>query len=173
MTESKFKEVKPAEIQGNPFHMIDKQWFLITAGNLKSFNTMTASWGGMGILWNKPVAFCFVRPQRYTYQFMEKSDTFTMSFLGKEHRDKLNFCGKYSGRDVDKIQKTGLLPVETKEGLVYFEQADLVMECRKIYFSDLDPSHFLDPSIQKNYPINDYHRLYIGEIQKCLVKITV
>lgn len=170
MTDNLFTEIRPSEIKGNPFQMIDKEWFLITAGNLDNFNTMTASWGSLGILWNKPVVFCFVRPQRYTYQFMEKSESFSLCFFGKEFRSELNFCGKYSGRDIDKIEYTGFKPLEAQNGSVFFEQAHLVLECKKLYFSDIDPSHFLDPTIQKNYPINDYHRMYIGEIQKCMVK---
>jgi flavin reductase (DIM6/NTAB) family NADH-FMN oxidoreductase RutF len=167
MTDASFKEINPYEISGNTFQMIDKQWFLITAGNIRKFNTMTASWGTFGILWNKPVVFCFVRPHRYTYQFMEGSDLFTMCFLEKNYRSVLNFCGKNSGRDVDKIAHTGLKPRETPGGSVYFEQAELVLECRKLYFSDLDPSHLLDPAILKNYPANDFHRFYIGEIISC------
>lgn len=170
MTEPLFKEINPAEISGNTFQMIDKQWFLITAGTIRKCNTMTASWGAFGILWNKPVVFCFVRPHRFTYQFMESSEMFTLSFLDSKYRSKLNFCGKHSGRDIDKIAHTGLTPIETPLGSIYFEQAELVMECRKLYFSDLDPSHFLDQAILKNYPINDFHRLYIGEIINCLKK---
>jgi flavin reductase (DIM6/NTAB) family NADH-FMN oxidoreductase RutF len=171
MTEPLFRETDPTEIQGNPFQMIDKQWFLLTAGNLQNFNTMTASWGTMGILWNKPVVFCFVRPQRYTYKFMESADQFTLCFLGRGNRSILNYCGKFSGRDVDKIKSTGLIPRETPGGSIYFEQAELVFECKKLYFSDLDPTHFLDPSIFGNYPLNDFHRFYIGEIVKCLQKV--
>lgn len=171
MTEPIFNEIRPTEIQGNTFQQIDKQWFLLTAGNKQNFNTMTASWGTFGILWNKPVVFCFVRPHRFTYNFMETSDQFTLSFLGEEHRKTLNFCGTYSGRDVDKVESTGLIPIETQEGAIYFEQAELVLVCHKLYFSDLDPSHFLDPSILRNYPTHDFHRLYIGEIRKCLQKI--
>ena len=170
MTEPIFNEIRPTEIQGNTFQRIDKQWFLLTAGNKQNFNTMTASWGTFGILWNKPVVFCFVRPHRYTFQFMESSGLFTLSFLDKEHRRTLNFCGKYSGRDVDKISSTGLIPRETREGSIYFEQAELALECRKLYFADLDPSHFLDPSILKNYPAKDFHRVYIGEIITCFKK---
>jgi flavin reductase (DIM6/NTAB) family NADH-FMN oxidoreductase RutF len=170
MSESLFKEVNPYDIQGNAFKMIDKQWFLITAGTLDNFNTMTASWGTLGILWNKPVFICFIRPQRFTYEFMEASLHFTISFLPKEYRDALNFCGKYSGRDVDKMGSTGLTPIESAGGAIYFEQAELVLECSKLYFSDLDPSHFLDSSILKNYPKEDFHRLYIGEITHSFAK---
>lgn len=150
--------------------MLDKEWMLITAGDIKSFNTMTASWGGFGILWGKPVGYCVIRPQRYTYQFMEKTDRYTLSFYGEEHRAALNLCGGTSGRDGDKAAKAGLTPVEGEQGGVYFSQARLVMECVKIYFNDLDPKNFLDPSISQNYRDKDYHRLYVGEIKNCLVK---
>jgi flavin reductase (DIM6/NTAB) family NADH-FMN oxidoreductase RutF len=163
-----FKIIDPKLISDNPFKLIDKEWMLITAGGIDSFNTMTASWGGFGILWNKPVVFCFVRPVRYTYKFMEKSDYFSASFFTMEYRDALNFCGKYSGRDVDKIKATGLTPIASPNESVYFDQARLVLECRKLYFSDINPEHFLLPEINRNYPNADYHRMYIGEITNCL-----
>ena len=140
---------------------------LVTAGEIESFNTMTASWGGFGILWNKPVVFCFVRPVRHTYIFMEKSGYFTASFFGKEYLEALNFCGKYSGRDVDKIKATGLTPISSPAGSVYFNEARLLLECRKLYFSDIDPENFMLPEININYPKADYHRMYIGEIISC------
>ncbi len=141
---------------------------LITAGNIKSFNTMTASWGGLGVLWNKNVAFIFIRPQRYTYGFAERSGFFTLSFFGEEYRDALNFCGSHSGRDVNKMEHTGLIPVETDRGNVYFSQARTVMECRKLYAGDILPEQFIDRALEKKiYPSKDYHRFYIGEIVKC------
>jgi flavin reductase (DIM6/NTAB) family NADH-FMN oxidoreductase RutF len=167
MNDIPFKLIDPELITDNPFKLIDKEWMLITAGGIESFNTMTASWGGFGILWNKPVVFCFVRPVRYTYQFMEKSDYFTTSFFVREYRKVLNYCGKYSGRDVDKIKATGLTPVSSPGGSVYFDEARLVLECRKLYFSDINPEHFLLPEINRNYPNADYHRMYIGEIISC------
>ena len=170
MTEHSFIEIKPADIVGNPFQMIDEEWFLLTAGSAGKFNTMTASWGGVGILWNKAVVFVFVRPQRFTYQFMETNELFSLSFFEESERKALNFCGKYSGRDKDKVAATGLIPAETADGAIYFTQARLFIQCRKIYYGDLDPAHFLMPSIQKNYPKNDYHRMYIGEIEKCFSK---
>ncbi len=164
------KLISPEEINKNTFHLIDKDWMLITAGVLTDFNTMTASWGGFGILWNQAVTFIFVRPQRYTYEFLEKYDHFTLSFFDKSHRKMLNYCGKYSGRDKDKVKETGLVPVETPGKNIYFEQADMVLECRKIYYNDILPENFLDPLIIKNYPENDFHRLYIGSIQNCWIK---
>jgi flavin reductase (DIM6/NTAB) family NADH-FMN oxidoreductase RutF len=156
------------DITDNTFKLIADDWMLITAGNLKSFNTMTASWGTFGELWHKKVCFCFVRPVRHTYQFMEKSDTFTLSFFEEKFRQALKYCGHHSGRDVDKTAQTGLTPVTTGAGSVCFEEARLVIECRKIYIHDLDPGNFLDPSIEKNYPEKDYHRMYIGEVVQVL-----
>lgn len=170
MSHASFIKISPTLISDNPFQLIDKEWMLITAGELLSFNTMTASWGGFGILWNKPVVFCFVRPVRYTYQFLEESAFFTATFFDRKYRKALNFCGANSGRDIDKMAATGLTPLASSNGSVYFEQAKLVLECRKLYFSDIDPAHFLVPEINKNYPMADYHRMYIGEIVSCMQK---
>lgn len=163
-----FKEIKPTELDENDFRLIGERWMLISAGDKQKFNTMTASWGGMGVLWNKNVAFCFIRPQRYTYEFVEKSDMFTLSFFGECYRDMLNLCGSKSGRDMDKIKATGLIPIHS-DGTVYFEQAEIVVVCRKIYFHDFNPANFLDVNIDKNYPSKDYHRMYVGEIKKILI----
>lgn len=170
MTQNDFHKIKPKAISQNPFGLIDDDWFLLTAGTPQSFNTMTASWGGMGILWNKQVVFCFVRPQRYTFEFMETNDIFTMSFFNENYRAALNLCGKVSGRNVDKISETSLTPVKSPEGSLFFEESKLMFECRKIYFSDINPENFLLEAIQKNYPKKDYHRMYIGEIISCFEK---
>lgn len=167
---SNFTEISPEQLNESAFKLIGSDWMLITAGGIDSFNTMTASWGGLGQIWNKNVCYCVIRPQRYTYEFMEKSDYFTLSFYEEKHRSALEFCGSNSGRDVDKIKGTGLTPVQTKNGAVYFDQARIVLECRKIYFQDIDPAGFLDPTIAGNYPARDYHRMYVGEIVKCMVR---
>ena len=139
---------------------------LITAGNIDKYNMMTASWGGFGILWDMEVCFCFIRPTRYTYNFMEKETYFTICFFDEEHRDVLDFCGTKSGRDINKMSYDKLTPYTGSMGNVYFTEARMIIECRKIYFQDIDPGNFLKPGIGKNYPIKDYHRLYIGEIIK-------
>ncbi len=167
MTINEFRKIEPKDINKNPFTLIDDDWFLLTAGNLNGFNTMTASWGGMGILWNKPVVFCFVRPQRYTFKFMESNEFFTMSFFDEKYRDALNLCGTKSGRQTDKIKSTGLKPIESPKGSIFYEQAELMIECRKLYFSDVIPEHFQVEGIHANYPKKDYHRMYIGEITSC------
>lgn len=170
MTYNDLQKIEPSEINQNPFILIDDDWFLLTAGNIKTFNTMTASWGGMGILWNKPVVFCFVRPHRYTYKFMESEKNFTMSFFNERYREALKFCGKVSGENTDKMKATGLKPIESPSGSVFYEEAKLMIECKKLYFSDLNPEHFLVEGINSNYPKNDYHRMYIGEIISCYKK---
>jgi flavin reductase (DIM6/NTAB) family NADH-FMN oxidoreductase RutF len=133
------------------------------------FNTMTASWGGLGVLWERKVATCFIRPTRYTYEFAERSQYFALSFFNEKHRRALTYCGTHSGRHSDKAKEAGLTPVK-EGGFVYFEEARLVLACRKIYAQDIDPGRFLDPKIDDMYPQKDYHRMYIGEIVKCLVQ---
>lgn len=166
-----FTKIEPSEIQSNPFKLVGADWMLITAGPSDVYNTMTASWGGMGVFWNRNVIWCVIRPQRYTYEFMEKADTFTLSFFDEEYRDALVLCGTKSGRDIDKAAATGLTPVDGNlEDTTAFKEARLVIECRKIYFQDLVPKNFVDPSIDENYPQKDYHRMYFGEIINCWVK---
>ncbi|MBN1118860.1 MAG: flavin reductase family protein [Bacteroidales bacterium] len=163
--ENIFKQIQTDDLNINPFKLIGDEWFLLTAGNRNSFNTMTASWGTMGEFWNKPVAICFIRPNRHTYEFAEESDVFSLSFVGNENKDILRFCGSKSGRDTDKIKETGLKPVILKNEGVSFEQAHLVIECRKIYFDDIKPVFIIPDNIDDSiYPNKDYHRMYIGEV---------
>lgn len=166
-----YREIQPSEIGENVFKAVGADWMLITAGSLESFNTMTASWGGLGVIWGRNICWCVIRPNRYTYEFMEAADVFTLSFFEEKYREALKYCGSNSGRDVDKAKATGLTPVRgVLEGTTCFDEAKLVLECRKIYFQDIDPGHFLDPAIENNYPNRDYHRMYIGEIMNCRVK---
>jgi flavin reductase (DIM6/NTAB) family NADH-FMN oxidoreductase RutF len=164
-----FHEIKPEEISDNPFTLVGKDWMLITAGTRESFNTMTGAWGGLGIMWDKRVSYCVVRPTRHTYEFLEKSLFYTLSFLEEQYRDILVYCGTRSGRDVNKVAETGLTPVFHDEG-VYFAEARLVLQCRKIYFQDISPDNFRDPAINDFYPLKDYHRMYVGEILHCLAR---
>ncbi len=137
---------------------------------MQSFNFMTASWGGFGHLWDRNVCFIYVRPSRYTFEFLKKNRNFTLSFFEEVYRDKLDLCGSYSGRDTDKVKMTGFTPVESDAGSVFFKEARLVFFCRKIYHQDLDPANFADDTIMKAYPEGDYHRLYAGEIQGCIAR---
>jgi len=163
-----FIEIKPETITLNPFELIGQGWMLITGGTLDKHNTMTASWGGLGVLWGKNVAFCFIRPGRYTFEFIESNDYFTLSFFEERFRPALVVCGGKSGRDIDKDAETGLLAQPTPEGAVYYREASLVLVCRKLYDHDFDPNHFLTADIDLNYPEKDYHRMYVGEIVRAL-----
>lgn len=159
------KRIDVKDIGQNVFSAIGAQWMLLTAGDKSACNTMTASWGGMGVLWGKNVVTVYVRPQRYTYEFMEKGDYFTVAFFGEEHREALKLCGSKSGRDVDKVRECGFTVAYGPGDAPYFQEAELVMVCKKLYFDDIEPGHFLDGDIDgKNYAAKDYHRMYIGEI---------
>ena len=165
----KFAPIPVKDLDDNVFKLIGDDWMLITAGDRDNFNTMTASWGSLGILWHLPVAVCFVRPGRYTFEFMESSDLFTLCFLEDQYRDILQFCGTRSGKDVDKVAETGLIPLFTEAGNVYFEQCKLVLECRKLYADWLTEDGFrVENLADKNYPGKDFHKFYIGEIVSCL-----
>lgn len=164
-----FTEINCENLNMNAFKSIGKDWMLITSGNKEKFNTMTASWGSMGVLWNKNIATVFVRPQRYTFEFLEKNDIYTLSFFGGNFKKELVFCGKNSGNNVDKIKSTGLIPI-FDDDFTFFSQAKLVFVCKKIYSDFIKPDNFLDDSIKINYENNDYHKMYVGEIMKCLVK---
>ena len=151
----------------NPFELIGQQWMLITAGDKRSFNTMTASWGGLGWLWNKPVAFIFVRPERYTHDFLETSDKVTLAFFPEACREALNICGTKSGRDCDKVKLAGLTPVVLKSGAVSFSEARLTVEGRKLFKSDMKEEDFLDKEILKKcYTTAGLHSVYILEIER-------
>ena len=165
-----YNEISIKDLQLNPFEKIGKEWMLITAGNKDKFNTMTASWGGLGVLWNKDVAFTFIRPSRYTFEFTEKEKYFSLCFFAEEHRDTLMFCGRNSGRDCDKIKETGLTPIFI-DGVPCFEEASLILICKKMYAQEMSDACALCQEVKKHYGENEpYHTLYVGEIVKTLVK---
>ncbi len=163
-----WKTLEPGELGDNVFDLVGRTWMLITAGSPGAYNTMTASWGCLGVLWRRPVAVCFVRPTRHTFGFIDAAANFTLSFFPESCREILDFCGSHSGRDTDKAAATGLRPEEMEGGTVSFEQARLALVCRKLYSQDFDPRLFLDPEIEDLYPNKDYHRVFIGEITRCL-----
>lgn len=167
---SNFTEIHVSSLSDNFFTRIGKEWMLITAGNKSSFNTMTASWGGTGFLWNKNIAITFIRPSRYTYDFVDHNEYYTLSFFGGKMKEELTFCGRNSGRDVDKIKETGLVPV-FDEKAPYFEQADLVIVCKKLYKQPMNRESFIDKELAESiYPDGAYHHTFIGEIVKVLKK---
>jgi len=178
---SGFRTIRPEETSGNPFSLIGHDWMLVTAANPgeglrggADYNTMTASWGGLGILWGKPVAYVFVRPQRHTFGFIEANERLTLSFFGEEYRDALNFCGTKSGRDYDKAAECGLTPVSEsgEDGrAVWFEEAKLVLVTRKLYAKPFDASAFTGDGADRFYPAGDFHTAYVCAIEKVLEKV--
>jgi flavin reductase (DIM6/NTAB) family NADH-FMN oxidoreductase RutF len=148
-------------------HSFNTQWMLLTAGKNTpgGFNTMTVSWGGLGVIWNKPLAMVVVRPSRFTFTFMESHDSFTLSAFPGEYKDQLTLCGTRSGRAVDKVKTSGLTPTPSSViDAPGFDEAELILECRKMYYADIEPGHFLADHIEANYGGRDYHRMYFGEI---------
>ena len=160
------QELDPKRLEENVFSLFDDQWTLITAGTPEHCNTMTASWGGLGVLWHKNVATIYVRPQRYTYEFLETSEYFTLSFFDEAWRQQLSYCGTVSGREADKVAPCGFHIGAAGEA-PYIQEARLVLVCKKRYWDDLDPAH-MDSEALEHYD-NDYHRMYIGEIVKVLI----
>jgi flavin reductase (DIM6/NTAB) family NADH-FMN oxidoreductase RutF len=145
----------------------NQRWLLLTSGDFAAghFNTMTVGWGSLGIMWGKPFAQVVVRPIRYTHGFMEQYDTFTLCAFPEAHRRALQLLGTRTGRDGNKIADSGLTPIaSTQVAAPGFAEADLIIECRKMYWQDMDPAHFLDPDIDKHYPGKHYHRIYFGEV---------
>lgn len=164
------REIDIKNLDFNPFVKIGKEWMLITAGNEEKFNTMTASWGGVGVLWNKDVAFTFIRPCRYTYQFTEKEEMFSLCFFSESYRDALTLCGRKSGKDCDKIKEAGLTPTFI-DGVPCFEEADLVIICRKMYAQEMNKDCAYSEEAAKHYGEDEpYHTFYVGEIIKAYTK---
>ncbi|APF21394.1 flavin reductase family protein [Clostridium butyricum] len=164
------KEIKHENFQENAFEMIGKDWLLITAEKDGKVNTMTASWGGVGILWNKKVAYIFIRPQRYTKEFVDFSDRLSVCVLPNSYRKELAYLGNVSGKDEDKISNANL-KVQKYEDVPYFDEARLTLICRKLYAQDLKEECFIEKDIiDKWYPEKDYHTMYVVEIEKILSK---
>ena len=165
-----FENTDPKTLDLNPFKEIGDRWMLITAGDSAKANTMTASWGGVGVLWNKNVVTCYVRPQRYTREFIDSQEYFSVSFFPDNFRKQLVYCGRVSGRDEDKIAGAGLT-VRSDNKAPYFEEAETVLICKKIYVGEIKPEGIQYPELDSaNYPAKDYHIVYIGEIVEALRK---
>lgn len=167
---SKFLEVKSEEFDQSTFKLIGKDWMLITAEKDGKANTMTASWGGLGIMWGLDVAYIVLRPQRFTKEFVDGSDTFSLTFFDENMRKTLGYLGTVSGRDENKIEKSNLTVLH--EGQTpYFEEAKVALFCKKLYAQEFKPEHFIAQELNKKwYPDSDHHTLYIAEVTKILVK---
>ena len=162
------KEIDISSLSLKPFEKIGKEWMLITAGNEEKHNTMTASWGGLGVLFGKNVSFIFVRPQRYTKEFVDSNDGYSLCFFDESYRKALNLCGTASGRDIDKDKECGFT-VDFIEGVPYYKEAKLVIICKKVYQQTMEEKCFLNEKVLNNiYPEKDFHDIYVGEIVKIL-----
>ncbi len=164
-----FKKVDPKTLDQNVFSAIGDQWMLITAGTREKCNTMTASWGALGVLWGVPTATVYIRPQRYTKRFVDENEYFTLSFFSEDWRKQLNLCGTKSGRDIDKVKECGFTVAEGEGGAPYFEQAELVLVCRKRMAVPMDPAA-MPEDVKEKWYTGDYHTMYWGEIVEALVK---
>ena len=165
-----FEKLELSELQMNPFDEIGQHWLLISAKKEGVVNTMTASWGQVGHLWGKNVATVYIRPQRYTKEFIDASDKLSLSVLDEEYRKTLSYLGSVSGRDEDKIAKSGLTVAHTDD-IPYFAEANTVITGKKLYAQEYRPECFIDSSLdEKWYPQKDYHTMYILEIEKILVR---
>ena len=159
-----FQRIDPRQLKDNVFSLIGDQWMLVTAGTEEACNTMTASWGGLGVLWGAPAATCYIRPQRYTKEFMDREEYFTLAFFDETYRKALSLCGSKSGREVDKVKECGFTVRTAACGAPYFEQARLVLVCRKRFVQEMDPACIPQDVKEKWYPEKDYHTMYSGEI---------
>lgn len=159
------REITIDDFNVNAPVIIGREWMLLTSGTKEHCNTMTASWGGIGHLWNKNVAFIFIRPQRYTYEFVEQNEYLTISFYDSKYKNELKVLGTVSGRDVDKIKKVNFHPLEVDES-VAFEEAKYILKCRKLYADDIKEDKIMDEQVKACYPSKDYHRMYVVEIEK-------
>lgn len=163
------KVIDVYQLQLQPQKLFQTQWVLLTAGDYAKddFNTMTIGWGAIGRMWSLPFAFVAVRHSRYTFEFMEQYDTFTLTAFPPEYHDALNLLGNRSGRDGDKISAAGLTPIPSNVvAAPGFAEAEIIVECQKMYADDLNPAHFLNENIYRHYPDRDFHRIYYGEILK-------
>lgn len=181
------RKIDVKELNDNFFEAIGEEWMLVTAGTVGHFNLMTASWGGIGWLWNKPVAFVFIRPERYTYEFAEQGEYITLSFLGtgREAREIHKICGSKSGRDINKVEACGLSVEPVGQGAVAYGQSRLVLVGRKLYADDLKPECFADTGMRDRWYgsggdakkpdsgiTNGYHRIYVLEITEAYINAT-
>ena len=162
-----YRKIEPAAISGNPFEMIGKEWALVSAKKADgTVNTMTVSWGSMGVLWSKNVVQIYLRPQRYTKEFVDQAGRFTLSFYGEGAKKELGYLGKVSGREEDKIKTVGFTPKMFGQAPA-FEQAELVLDCQVLYTQTIDPAGFMPGTDcdEKWYPNKDYHIVYVARIE--------
>lgn len=165
-----FKEINIKDLKESATELFDSRWGLLCAGDKNAYNMMTISWGMLGELWSRDVCTVFVRPQRYTYKFTEKDSHFTVSFFPGKYKKALSLCGTKSGRDIDKTKEAGLTAYRDGD-YTAFEEAEIIICCKKLYSQKLDENGFFDKTvISESYPDRDYHTVYVCEIEKVLIK---
>lgn len=165
-----FQPITVEQLDVNPFVKIGKDWALVTAGSAEKCNTMTVSWGGVGVLWGKNVAFIFIRESRYTKEFLDGGDFFSVSFPAEKYREALNLCGSKSGRDIDKFKEAGLTPA-FRHGIPYIDEANIVLLCSKMAAVPMAENSFTDKNIMKKwYGDGDMHTMYVGEIIEVMAR---
>lgn len=166
------KEIKPEEINDNLIKLIGHDWMLVTAGDKSDFNMMTASWGGAGFLWAKPVATIYVRPERFTHEYIEKTNRFTLTFFPESMRKTLALMGSESGRTYDKMQEPTLSPIELPSGQIAFDEACLILDCNILYKDTLNADKFIDKQPLENWygEKGGLHDMYIAEIKHAWIK---
>lgn len=165
-----YKSISPDKIPGNIIKLLRDDWMLITAGNDQQFNMMTAGWGGLGMMFGKPVAFCFIAPTRFTYQLMEKNDTYTLSFYTEAYRDALKICGSKTGKSADKVKETGLTPITTPAGSKAFSEAWMIIECRKTVAQSITPEAITNAALKEEWSTKQLYKMFVGEIVNVWVK---
>ena len=171
----RYQKIEANALPDNVTDLIHKQWMLVTAGNKDSFNSMTASWGAMGCMWERPSLFMVIRNSRYTYRLLQQEESFTIGFLPEQYRPALRICGTKSGRDTDKVAETGLSPLTTPLGLISFAEARMIMECKKMFVQELDYAN-LTESYKAEVMHESYeketakHQLFIAEILNIWIK---
>lgn len=173
--QSRYDKIEASDLPDNVIQLIGKEWMLVTAGTKNSYNTMTASWGGIGYIWERPSTFIFIRDTRYTYQFLQREESFTLSFFDEKYRNALRICGTRSGRDTNKIEEAGLSPLETPSGLMSFGEARMIIECKKMFVQELDYANLTAPyktKIMEEAYKNESskHQMFISEITNIWVK---
>lgn len=165
------KKIEIQDFNENVFKLIGDDWLLINTYNEEKVNSMTASWGGMGVLWNKEVAYIFIRPQRYTQELLPNNEYFSLSVMGEEYRDVLNYLGSVSGRDENKLEKANLAVTKDENGAPIIEEARLNIMVRKLFCQQMTEDAFADKDlVDINYPNKDFHFVYVLEILKIIEK---
>ncbi len=165
-----FQDVTPDYMECNPFEKIGKEWMLVTAGDEEKANTMTASWGGMGVMWGKNVVYVVIRQSRYTKEFIDKQGSFSLSFLGEKHRNMLKYLGSVSGRTEDKLKEANV-ELNYKNGVPFVDQGNLALICKVMSATQIKPEEFVVDGIDEQwYADKDYHTLYIAEVTDILAR---